>query len=368
MTPALTAVGRALAGSPVLLLIAALVALGSVEVFFISLRRLGRRWTDRSIALAIVRRCWWPGRFLTTVIACELVLPYVHMPASAFDLVQHLLNLALVAASSWTIVALTFALEDATFARYRIDVENNLRARRLRTRVSVFRRVTVVVATMLAIAAMLTTFQGVRDLGTTLLASAGIASVVIGIAARPMIANVIAGIQIFFAEPMRIDDVVIVEGQWGRVEEITLNYVVVRTWDERSIVLPLQYFLEHPFENWTRHSAYLIGAVYVAADFTVPVQTVREELYSILQASDLWDRRMWNLQVTEISRDSVELRALMSARDASTTWDLRCEVREKLLKFLQARMPSGLPRWRVDLVKDGGGVGLPGEEALRHGN
>jgi small-conductance mechanosensitive channel len=353
MSAALSMIGHALLGTPVVLLVAVLVALAGVELFFHFLRRVGRRWADRSVAIAIARRCWWPARFTASITACLLVLPVAHVPAAPYEITQHLLILAMIGTSAWLIVALSFGLEDATSARFRIDVQDNLRARRVRTRVNVVRRVTVVLASMLALAAMLTTFDGVRSLGTSLLASAGIAGLVIGIAARPTISNVIAGLQIFFAEPLRIDDVVVVEGEWGRVEEITLTYIVVRTWDERSVVLPLTYFLEHPFQNWTRNSAHLLAAVHVAVDFTTPVERVREELRSILDGSELWDRRSWNLQVTDIGTDSVELRALMTARDASTAWDLRCQVREQLLKFLQRRLPSGLPRRRVDVIENG---------------
>jgi small-conductance mechanosensitive channel len=176
--------------------------------------------------------------------------------------------------------------------------------------------------------------------------------VIIGIAARPTLSNLIAGLQISFAEPVRIDDVVVVEGEWGRVDEITLNYIVVHTWDERSLVIPVTYFLDRPFQNWTRHSAHLLAAVNVAVDFTIPVETVREQLRMILERSQLWDRRSWNLQVTDIGKDAVELRALMTARDAGTAWDLRCEVREELLKFLQQGLQSGLPRRRIDVMEN----------------
>jgi small-conductance mechanosensitive channel len=230
----------------------------------------------------------------------------------------------------------------------------------VRTRINVVRRLTLVLVTVVALAAMLTTFDSVRSFGTGLLASAGIAGLVVGIAARPTISNVIAGLQIFFAEPLRIDDVVVIEREWGRVEEITLTYIVVRTWDERTLVLPLTYFMEHPFENWTRRSSHLLAAVHLAVDFSTPVQKVREELRRILETSALWDRRTWNLQVTDIGKESVEVRALMTARDATTAWDLRCEVREQLLLFLQRTLPVALPRRRVNVIENG-------VEAYAHG-
>jgi small-conductance mechanosensitive channel len=352
VTSTAVAVAEGVAGSPAILLVAILIALAIVEIFFHFLRRVGRRWSDRSVAIAISRRGWWPGRVLLPSAACELVLPISNIPPPMYGIVQHVITLVIIGATAWAIVALSFALEDVAVARFRIDVQDNFRARRVRTRVNVSRRITVVVASVLALAAGLTTFDSVRSLGASLLASAGIAAVIIGIAARPTLSNLIAGLQISFAEPVRIDDVVVVEGEWGRVDEITLNYIVVHTWDERSLVIPVTYFLDRPFQNWTRHSAHLLAAVNVAVDFTIPVETVREQLRMILERSQLWDRRSWNLQVTDIGKDAVELRALMTARDAGTAWDLRCEVREELLKFLQQGLQSGLPRRRIDVMEN----------------
>lgn len=345
-------VAKEIFATPFVLLGAALVGLAATELVFRLTLLLGGRWFDRTIASSIARRCWWPARVLIPTVAVELVLPMSDLTPWQNNLVQHLLTLIVIVAAAWTIVALISALEDAALHRFRIDVQDNLRARRVRTRLNVFRRITVVVVSTLAVGAMLTTFESARTLGTSLLFSAGIAGIVIGIAARPTISNLIAGAQIFFAEPFRIDDVVVVEGEWGRIQEITLTYVLVRTWDERSLVVPLTYFLEHKFENWTLGSVHLLATVYIALDFSVSVQRLRDELGKILHESPLWDRRTWNLQVTELGHDSVELRALMTARDATTAWDLRCEVREKLLTFLQGR-PGTLPRRRVGVVENG---------------
>jgi small-conductance mechanosensitive channel len=360
MTSILSIAGQVLVTTPLVFVTAAVIALVVTEIFFHFLRRVGRRWAERSFSIAIARRCWWPARLVAVVTACELVLPLAGLSDLTNNVVLHLLMLLMIGGSAWLIVALSFAVEDAASARFRIDVQDNLRARRVRTRINVVRRLTLVLVTGVALGAMLTTFDSVRSFGTGLLASAGIAGLVVGIAARPTISNVIAGLQIFFAEPLRIDDVVVIEHEWGRVEEITLTYVVVRTWDERTLVLPLTYFLEHPFENWTRRSSHLLAAVHVAVDFNTPVQRVREELRRILETSALWDRRTWNLQVTDVGKDSAELRALMTARDATTAWDLRCEVREALLLFLQRSLPAALPRHRVNVVENG-------KEAYAHG-
>lgn len=333
------------------MVVASLVGLAGTEVFFRLLLRIGRHWTDQSVAVLVGRRSWWPARILVPAIACDLVLPLARLPALPYQLLQHVVVLVMIGASAWFVVALSFALEDTTAVRYRIDVSDNLRARRVRTRVSVMRQLTVGLVTILALAAALTTFQGAQALGASLLASAGIAGAVVGVAARPTISNVIAGLQIFFSEPLRVDDVVVVENEWGRVEEIRLTYIVVRLWDERRLIVPLLYFLDNPFQNWTRHAAHIMAPVYLTLDYMTPVEDVRQELGRILEESVLWDRRFWNLQVTDTTPDAVQLRALMTAGDATSAWNLRCEVREKLLAYLQLRLPAALPRRRVDLAQ-----------------
>jgi hypothetical protein len=181
------------------------------------------------------------------------------------------------------------------------------------------------------------------------LASAGIVGLVIGFATQKTVSTVLAGLQIAITQPIRVDDVVIVENEWGRIEEITLTYVVVRLWDLRRLVVPITYFIEKPFQNWTRVSADLMGTVSIYSDYTLPVQSLREELHSILRASNLWDGRVWGLQVTGATERALELRALMSASDASSAWDLRCDVREKLVAFIQNKYPESLPRLRAEL-------------------
>jgi small-conductance mechanosensitive channel len=336
-------------GRVVALAVALTAGLALVEVVFRLLRRADRWWAH-AISDSLMRYSRWPARVSSVLLIADLALPALHLPANTEALVDHVLSLALIAAVAWLVVGLSFALEDLALARFRIDVSDNLRARRIHTQVMVLRRLTVVVISLLALAVMLTTFTSFRILGASLLASAGIASIVIGIAARPLVSNMLAGVQILFSEPIRVDDVVVVEGQWGRVEEITLTYVVVHIWDDRRLILPITYFLEQPFENWTRSSAHLLGAVLLKVDFMVPVGAIREELKRIVERSEGWDGRFWNLQVTDVTQGAVELRALVSAPDATTAWDLRCEVREKLLAYLQREHPETLPRTRVWVV------------------
>jgi small-conductance mechanosensitive channel len=199
------------------------------------------------------------------------------------------------------------------------------------------------------LATALMTFEKVRQLGTTLLASAGIAGIIIGIAAQRSIAALIAGVQMALTQPIRVDDVVIVENEWGRIEEITLTYVVVRIWDLRRLIVPTTYFLEKPFQNWTRVSTDLLGTVFLYVDYTVPVEEVRAELKRLAENSELWDGQVCVLQVTDTTEHAMQLRVLVSASDASNAWTLRCEVREKLVEFIQKNYPRSLPRLRADV-------------------
>jgi small-conductance mechanosensitive channel len=196
------------------------------------------------------------------------------------------------------------------------------------------------------------TFEPVRQYGVSLFASAGVAGLIVGLAARPLLSNLIGGFQIAVTQPIRLDDVVIVEGEWGRVKEITSTYVVLRLWDERDFIVPLTYFMEKPFQNWTRDSAGLIGTVFIYTDYTVPLERLRDKLDEIVKGSALWDRRVAKLQMTEAKESTIELRAIVSARNSGDAWDLRCEVREKLIEYLQREYPTALPRRRNEVVGD----------------
>jgi small-conductance mechanosensitive channel len=201
-----------------------------------------------------------------------------------------------------------------------------------------------------AAACILMLFQQVRHVGTSLLASAGIMGIIAGVAGQKTLANLIAGFQIALAQPIRQDDVVIVEGEWGRIEEITLSYVVVHIWDDRRLVLPLTYFVEKPFQNWTRNSAQLLGSVFVSVDYSFPLAEGRKALERIIESSPLWDRRFWNLQVTDTSERTMQLRVLATSADSSKSWDLRCEIREKLIAYIQEHHPLSLPLVRAQVV------------------
>ncbi|HTO90304.1 MAG TPA: mechanosensitive ion channel domain-containing protein [Candidatus Sulfotelmatobacter sp.] len=306
------------------------------------------------LADAIFRRARRPSRAILILAGLMLVMLRIGLPAKALDAFEHIASLVLIASVAWLVIALMNVIDDVTAARFPTDQRDNLHARKIRTHVQVMKRLGATVVIMLAVAIMLMTFSEIRQIGTSLLASAGLAGLVVGIAARSSITNLIAGLQMAFTEPIRLDDVVIVEGEWGRIEEITPTYVVVCIWDLRRLIVPLSYFIEKPFENWTRVTADLLGTVVVYADYSIPVQAVREELHRILQGTKLWDGKAWGLQVTNADQRTLELRGLMSAPDSSTAWDLRCLVREKLVAFMQERYPEALPRARVELKRNQG--------------
>jgi small-conductance mechanosensitive channel len=265
------------------------------------------------------------------------------------EVAEHAIALLMIALVAWFLIKMAYVLEDYITSRFDIGVRDNLRARKIHTQFKVLKRITIVIVGILAFGTMLMTFESVRQLGTTILASAGVVGIVVGMAAQRTIATFIAGLQIAITQPIRVDDVVIVENEWGRIEEITLTYVVVKIWDLRRLIVPITYFIESPFQNWTRTSADILGTVFVYTDYNVPVDAVREELHNILKKSEHWDGKVCVLQVTNASDRTMELRALMSSADASAAWSLRCEVREKLIEFIKAEYPQALPRMRAEL-------------------
>ena len=241
-------------------------------------------------------------------------------------------------------------IQDAVLLRFDMTAADNLRARTVYTQIQVVSRVLYALVVFLAVAAALMSFKEVRQIGTSLLASAGIVGIIAGVAAQKTLANLLAGFQIALAQPVRQDDVVVVEGEWGKVEEITLSYVAVHIWDDRRLILPLSYFIEKPFQNWTRSSAQITGSVLIWVDYTFPVAKAREVLKDIIENNPLWDRRFWNLQVSDSNDRAIQLRVLATSADSSRSWDLRCEIREAFLAYIQEHHPGSLPRIRADMT------------------
>jgi small-conductance mechanosensitive channel len=299
---------------------------------------------------SLVRHCYRPLQWTVVIFVIRLILPAALSEQTQAE-ANHILSVLLITTVSWLLIKAVYALEDYVVSRFEVGSKDNLRARKVHTQLRVLKRIVIIVVCIIALATILMTFPKVRQLGTTLLASAGIIGLVIGMAAQRTIGTFIAGLQIAFTQPIRVDDVVIVENEWGRIEEITLTYVVVKIWDLRRLIVPITYFIEKPFQNWTRVTADILGTVYIYVDHTVVFDAIREELHRILKESELWDGKVCVLQVTNTSERTVELRALMSAADASTAWSLRCEVREKLIYFIREKYPQALPKLRAELYK-----------------
>jgi small-conductance mechanosensitive channel len=290
-----------------------------------------------------------PLNLLVLVVFARLVSPLFGFGPALQALIGQLFGILLIAVVTWLTVQGLNVLETVVLRTYHLDVADNLRARKMHTQIRFLKRLVISLIVVLAGGSMLMVFDRVRQLGTSILASAGIIGIVVGLAAQRSITNMLVGLQIALTQPIRLDDVVIVEGEWGRIEEITTTYVVVKLWDLRRLIVPSTYFTEKPFQNWTRVSSELLGTVFLHTDYTLPVAAVREELQRVVGESPWWDGKVAAVQVTDTSAQTMELRLLVSARDASALFDLRCEVRERMIAFLQERYPDSLPRLRAEL-------------------
>ena len=330
-----------------LIFFAFLAGLFLYGIIFHFLDRASRRidWFDHRM----VDRWATPARVLVPLILIVAISPFLSFAPEISAVVRHFFILCLIANCAWLFIATVLGLRDVILARYDLTVKDNLKARTVHTQVNILVKISVVMLVIVALALALMTFDRIRQVGISILASAGIIGIIVGVAAQKPIAHFLAGIQIALSQPIRIDDVVIIEGEWGVVESITLTYVEVRVWDRRRLVVPIIYFLEKPFQNWTRASAHLIGTVMFHTDYTIPVEKVRSELGRILADAPFWNGETWALQVTDAKEHTLELRALVSADNAGDLWELRCYVREKLVEFIRSNYPECPPRFRADM-------------------
>jgi small-conductance mechanosensitive channel len=336
-----------LLNSLLLIGVAAIVALAvHWALWHLLERRLGRRDKLWARFLGRTRR---PARLIAILIALALVSPALTLPFPVREALRHAVMIAVIVLAGWFVLIGADILSARSMQRLRLDARDNLAARKSLTQVRILRRTVTVVTVILTVGAVLVTFDGVREWGVSLLASAGVAGLAVGLSARPVLANLIAGVQIALTQPIRIDDVVIVEGEWGWVEEIYATYVVIRIWDWRRLVIPLSHFIEQPFQNWTRETASIMGSVMWYVDYTMPVDEMRRVVEEAIAASERWDGNVKVLQVVDTDDRVMHLRALMSSVDSPTNWDLRCEVREKVLAWMQEVHPEALPRLRGDL-------------------
>ncbi len=315
-------------------------------------------------AILILQRTTGPTRMAACLAATALILPIVPLDDALRRQLINFFIVAGIALTGW----ISMRAVDMAAARYsqqfRLDVDDNFSAKKHVTQVRVFKRVIDTLIVIVSISAALMTFDSVRQYGVSLFASAGAAGLVVGLAARPLLSSLIAGVQIAITQPIRIEDAVIIENEWGWVEDIASTYVVIRLWDWRRMVVPLSYFIERPFQNWTRDAASLIGSVMLHVDYSADVPRIRSRLEEAVRETTLWDGVIVNLQVIDTNSRTMELRALVSARNAPQSWDLRCEIREKMVSFLQHEMPQALPRERADIAPVGGKFG----ELSRYGN
>jgi small-conductance mechanosensitive channel len=349
------AVGLLLVAAAVLLALAAHVAVVMV---------VRRTTTGHPFARSLLTPLEGPLRLALVLFTLNFAVAAAPIGLQLSTVLLRGLQLAFIALVGWMALSASSIGADLYLRRFNIDVADNLLARKHVTQVRVLKGTLNTLIVVMTVAAALMTFEQVRQYGVSLVASAGIAGIVIGLAARPMLSNLIAGIQLAITQPIRIEDAVIVENEWGWVEEITSTYVVVRLWDLRRMIVPLTYFIEKPFQNWTRESGALLGSVLIRADYTVPVEEVRRRLKEIVESTPLWDGRVVALQVTDADDQTVELRALASGRTAPATFDLRCLVREKLIEFLVKEHPRALPHRRHDAVEGAAVLASPQAERL----
>ncbi|MCQ4159413.1 mechanosensitive ion channel family protein [Roseomonas sp. GC11] len=332
------------------LLVLGLAVLAAVSLHRAVYRLLTRLVEQRDLFWrSLVQRTEGPVRLALMVFGLSIAAGFAPLTPGQTALLRHGLLICFIGLVGWVALTALHIWTTVYLRRFKLEAEDNLLARKHATQSRILQRVAATLVVLVTAAAALMTFDGVRQYGVSLLASAGAAGLVVGLALQPLLKNLIAGIQLAITQPIRLEDAVIVEGEWGNVEEISATYVVVRLWDWRRMVLPLSYFIEHPFQNWTRESSALIGTVMLYVDYTAPIAEMRRRLEDIARGSRLWDGKVMNMQVTDFRQETMEVRMLVSAGNAGRAFDLRCEVREKMIGWLQAEHPHALPRRRAEI-------------------
>ncbi|MCL1633798.1 mechanosensitive ion channel family protein [Luteimonas sp. SX5] len=312
-----------------------------------SVSRRAKAHVATRLRARVVRVIATPAAVALPLLFLSIAVHATPLPSEWIARAQHWLSVGVLLCFTWLAVRAVGAVERRILREHPVEIADNLRARRVQTQARVLSRIVQGGIILLGISIALMTFPPIRQLGTALLASAGILGLAAGIAAKPVFGNLIAGLQIALAQPIRLDDVVIVEGEWGRVEEIGSTYVVVRIWDERRLVVPLQWFIENPFQNWTRTTSQLLGPAFLWLDYRTPMAEVRDALQRICESDERWDGRVCVAQVTDADQRAIQIRLLVSARNSGDLFDLRCAVRERMVEFLNTSHPYALPRLRL---------------------
>lgn len=298
---------------------------------------------------AMITRCDRPMQWLIPLVVIQIAMQGLPDDLHGLTNVQHVASVLIILAASWTLIGVVQGVADGVISLHPATVSDNLSARRVHTQTRVLSRIASTGVVIAGLAFVLMTFPRARQLGASLLASAGVAGLVVGLAARSVFSNLLAGLHIALAQPIRIDDAVTIEGEFGSIEEITATYVVVKIWDERRMIVPLGWFTEHPFQNWTRQGSNLLGSVLLWVDYSLPVEALRAEAQRLCEASPLWDKRLCSTAVTDSSERAMQVRVLVSAVNSGANFDLRCELREKLIAFVQREFPQTLPRLRAEI-------------------
>ena len=313
------------------------------------LRYYSRKSFGYSFIQSFFTRLNGPLTFFLPLLILNLFLPLMTVQPTAYGIIDKTIEVLLILTFAWLLMGLVKMAEDYVYYSLDLTKKDNLRERKIRTQLQFLRKVVVLLIFVLAIGAILLSFNNLRRLGTGLLTGVGISGLIVGFAAQRSLGNLLAGFQIAFTQPIRIDDVLVVEGEWGKIEEINLTYVVLNIWDQRRLILPINYFLEKPFQNWTRTTSEILGTVFIYLDYNAPMDAIRTEFVRLLNQSELWDKRVGIIQVTNTTEQTIEVRALMSAENSSEAFDLRCFIREKLVEFIYTNYPECLPKTRATI-------------------
>lgn len=329
------------------------IALGAIllgliikGIFKLIARNYSRKSEGYSLLRSISFHLGRPATYFFPLLLLKASIPFMYIGPRFEVILTRITTVLLIIAISAMLIAFINVLQEIVINRFTLHKEDNLRERKIRTQLQFLRKLTIALIITLAIIAILLTFESMRRLGAGLLTGVGVGGIIIGFAAQKSLGSLLAGMQIAFTQPIRIDDVLIVEGEWGRVEEITLTYVVINIWDKRRLILPINYFIEKPFQNWTRTTAEILGTVMFYLDYTAPIDVLKEEYYRLLATNPLWDKKAKAFEVTNITEKGIEIRALFGAANSGDAWQVRCFIREHMIKFIQANYPDCLPRYR----------------------
>lgn len=335
-----------------IVLVAAFLIGSIIKQFIIKASSYYKKTNSFSFIKSALRYASKPLSLLLPLFVFNLMIPLLKLGPVFINIIYKSVEIAFIIVFAYFLINIINIIQDFILHSYSLQKDDNLRERRILTQLQFIRKFFVAFIILLTIAAVLFSFEGMRKIGAGLLTGVGIGGIIIGFAAQKSLGNLLAGFQIAFTQPIRIDDVLVVENEWGRVEEITLTYVVLYIWDQRRLILPINYFIEKPFQNWTRTSSDILGTVFIYTDYNIPLNVLREEFVRLLNQTKLWDKKVQVIQVTDAKEQTIEIRALMSASNSSKAFDLRCYIRENLIDFIQKNFPHSLPKLRTSFTAE----------------